>query len=137
VTRILLDTNAYAAFKRGHPEAGAVVQNADVVALTPVILGELLGGFAAGARERKNREELAAFLSSPRVWVAPLDAVTAEHYATTYAALRAAGTPVPTNDLWIAASALQHGLRLFTFDGHFQRVPGLISGATLAELTVP
>jgi predicted nucleic acid-binding protein len=93
VTRILLDTNAYAAFKRGHPDAGAVIQRADGIALTPVVLGEPLGGFAAGAKERQNRAELSAFLSSPRVWVAPLDGVTAEHYATIYAALRAAGTP--------------------------------------------
>jgi predicted nucleic acid-binding protein len=104
--------------------------------LTPVVLGELLGGFAAGAHERQNRE-LAAFLSSPREWVAPVDGTTAEHYGVVYASLRAAGKPVPTNDMWIAASALQHGLRLFTFDAHFRSVPGLVVGATAAELTRP
>jgi len=134
VTRILLDTNAYAAFKRGHPDAAAVVQRAAVVALTPVVLGELLGGFAAGAREQQNKAELSAFLASPRVWVAPVDGATAEHYATVYAALRAGGTPIPTNDMWIAASAIQHGLRLFTFDAHFGTVPGLVTGTTVAEL---
>ena len=102
MTRILLDTNAYAAFKRGHPDAGARhPTRVDGIALTPVVLGEPLGGFAAGAKERQNRAELSAFLSSPRVWVAPLDGVTAEHCATIYAALRAAGT-LPTNGLWIA-----------------------------------
>ena len=136
MTRILLDTSAYAAFKRGHRDAAAVVQSATVIALTPV-LGELLGGFAAGAREQQNRADLAAFLSSPRVWVAPLDGVTAEHYARIYSALRAAGTPIPTNDMWIAASALQHDLRLFTFDAHFRAIGGLVAGASVAELTVP
>lgn len=134
MTRILIDTNAYAAFKRGHPDATAVIQRAAVVALTPVVLGELLGGFAAGARERQNKSELSAFLASPRVWVAPVDGGTAENYATVYAALRAAGTPIPTNDMWIAASTLQHGLRLFTFDSHFRAVPGLATGMTVAEL---
>jgi len=137
VIRILLDTNAYAAFKRGQAEAVAIIQKADVVALTPVVLGELLGGFAAGAKERQNRAELNAFLSAPRVWVAPVDGVTAERYAQVYAALRAAGTPIPTNDMWIAASALQHGLRLFTFDAHFQAVPGLVVGATVADFASP
>ena len=57
-----------------------------------------------------------------------MDGATAEHYATVYAALRAGGTPIPTNDMWIAASAIQHGLRLFTFDAHFGTVPGLVTG---------
>ena len=77
------------------------------------------------------------FLASPRVWVPPVDGVTAQHYAKAYVDLRAVGTPIPTNDMWMAASAIQHGLRLFTFDAHFRSVPGLVAAATLAELTAP
>ena len=137
MTRVLIDTNAYAAFKRGYPEASAVIQSASLIAVTPIVLGELLGGFAAGSREQQNRSDLSDFLSATRVWTAPVDGTTAEHYAKIYATLRAAGMPIPTNDMWIAASAIQHDLRLFTLDAHFRAIAGLHAGATLAELTTP
>jgi predicted nucleic acid-binding protein len=137
VIPILLDTNAYAAFKRGLPDAVAIFQQAPTIALSPVIVGELLGGFAAGAKEQANRAELTAFLSAPRVWVVPVDRETAEHYAGVYAALRKTGTPIPTNDMWIAATALQHKLRLFTYDNHFRSVPGLVIGSTVGEFVSP
>lgn len=134
---ILIDTNAYAAFKRGVPEAISVVQQVPSIAFNAVVLGELMGGFAAGAKEQQNRPDLDAFLASPRVRVVVLDRWTAQHYAAVYAALRRAGRPIPTNDMWIAASAIQHGLRLFTFDDHFRYVPGLVVGRSAPELTGP
>ena len=131
---ILLDTNAYAAFNRGDPEAVSVVQRAPLIAVNAVVLGEMLGGFVSGSREDENRRDLERFLGSPRVALLPLDRHTAEHYATVYSALKKAATPIPTNDIWIAASAIQHGLALFTYDRHFRVVPGLQAGETVADL---
>ena len=131
---ILLDTNAYAAFKQGNAEAISILQQAPGIALNSVVLGELLSGFAFGSREDINRRELAQFLDSQRVVVLPIDRRTSDHYAIIYLALKKAATPIPTNDMWIAASALQHNLLLYTFDQHFQVVPGLRIGSSLLEL---
>lgn len=127
ITRILLDTSAYSAHARGNAEIKAVLQEVDEVYLTPVILGELLSGFAGGRHESRNRDELRRFRQSPRVIVIPIDDETAERYAVILHALRKAGTPIPTNDLWIAASAMQYGLKIVTLDAHFQQIPHTIS----------
>ena len=131
---ILLDTNAYAAFKRGDGEAVAILQQAPMIGLNAVVLGELLAGFAAGTRTAENRKELAEFLAMQQVRILPVDGVTAEHYATVYVALRGIGRPIPTNDLWVAATALQHRLALFSLDHHFRLVDQLQTGSTLADL---
>jgi tRNA(fMet)-specific endonuclease VapC len=131
---ILIDTNAYVAFKRGDPEAIQIVQRSPAIALSATILGELLGGFALGSREEANRQELARFLDSSRVAVLPLDRHTAEHYASVYLALRRIAAPIPTNDMWIAASAIQHRLAVFSYDRHLRLVTGLQVGDTLADL---
>jgi predicted nucleic acid-binding protein len=119
MSRALLDTSAYSAFKRGHPEVVASQRRPSAVLLPMIVLGELLAGFAAGQRSRRNRDELDAFRSSPRVAVVPLGETTAECYAAIHVALRRAGTPVATNDLWIAASAMEHGAELLTLDRAF------------------
>jgi predicted nucleic acid-binding protein len=134
VKPILLDTNAYAAFKRGDPEAVAIVQQAPAMALNTIVLGELFGGFALGSREEENRRELVQFLSSTRVVVLPLDRITAEHYAAVFSALKKIADPIPTNDIWIAASTIQHGFALFTYDRHFRVLTGLRIGSSLVEL---
>ncbi len=126
--RILVDTNAYAAFKRGQPEAVDILREAEFVGISAVVLGELLSGFASGRREAQNRHELKLFLDSPRVRLLPVDENTAEFYARTYLHLRRKGTPIPSNDLWLAATALQHGAAIFTYDRHFQVVDGVIAG---------
>lgn len=122
--RYLVDTSAYSAFKRGHAGALDAIQRASRSAVTPIVLGELSSGFLSGAERMraKNRRELELFLSSPRVDVLPLDAETAETYAVIHQALRARATPIPTNDLWIAASAMQHGFAVLTADHHFRKV---------------
>jgi tRNA(fMet)-specific endonuclease VapC len=130
---ILLDTNAYTAFMLGAAEVIEVIAHADRLFLTPIVLGELLGGFAAGTREPKNRAELARFLDSPRVEVLGVTAQTADSYALVYAGLRRKGQPIPTNDLWIAASALEHGAALLTRDAHFSHIDGLRSGQRLDD----
>lgn len=130
---ILLDTNAYAAFKRGDEQIVAVLQHAPSIIVCVTVLGELLGGFAAGQRESANRSELTQFINTPRVMLVPSTAATADLYALVYAALRRKGQPIPTNDLWIAASSLEHGAALLTFDAHFQSIDGLRAGTRLDD----
>ncbi|GAB4249696.1 MAG: type II toxin-antitoxin system VapC family toxin [Thermoleophilia bacterium] len=122
---ILLDTNAYVAFKGGDPAVLEVIRLADEVHVRTVVLGELLAGFALGTREAANRCELSAFLDSPRVTVLSVNEETASFYAAIFGRLRAKARPIPTNDLWLAATALQHGCPLATYDAHFEAVDGL------------
>jgi predicted nucleic acid-binding protein len=124
---VLLDTSAYAAFMRGHPETVRIVREVEEIHLSSVVLGEMLAGFMSGTRNARNRAELARFLESPRVNLIDVDEETAERYAVIFTSLKQAGTPVPTNDLWIAASAMQHGLRLLTLDTHFQKIPQILA----------
>ena len=121
--RICLDTSAYSAFKRGHEGALDAIQRAEEIVLPTVVLGEVFAGFRLGERDRENREELDRFLESPRVRIAPVDEETGRRYAQIVVFLRREGTPIPTNDVWIAASAMQHGLRVLTTDAHFARLP--------------
>jgi predicted nucleic acid-binding protein len=130
---IALDTNAYAAFKRGDADIVAVLQHAPSIIVCVTVLGELLGGFAVGQRESVNRGELAQFINTPRVKVVPGTVATADLYALVYAALRRKGQPIPTNDLWIAASSLEHGAALLSFDAHFRNIDGLRVGTRLAD----
>lgn len=125
---LALDTNAYTAFKRGDANVLATLRQTDRILISVTVLGELLAGFAAGNREAENREELSRFLASPRVEQSPTTAATADLYALVYVALRRRGTPIPTNDLWIAASALEHGAMLLSFDAHFAQIDGLHVG---------
>jgi predicted nucleic acid-binding protein len=133
VRPILIDTNAYSAFMLGDAAVVEVVAHAERICLSSIVLGELLGGFAAGTREAKNRGELARFLDSPRVEVVPVTARTADSYALVYSGLRRKGRPIPTNDLWIAASALEHGAALLSRDAHFGQIEGLRCGRQLED----
>lgn len=124
--RVMLDTSAYSALLRGHGEIKQAIQEAGEIFLNPVVLGELLAGFAMGGKDKRNRNILKEFLSSPRVELVTLDEETSERYAAIIAYLRARSTPIPTNDLWIAATAMQYGLKLLTTDTHYQKVPQII-----------
>ena len=130
---ILVDTNAYTAFMRGDQEIVEVIAHTDQLYLSSTVLGELLAGFAAGTREVRNRAELARFLESPRVGILNVTAETADSYALVYASLRRKGQPIPTNDLWIAASALEHGTALLSLDAHFAQVDGLRLGRQIGD----
>ena len=131
VRDILLDTNAYAAFKRGLPEVVEVMAHAPRIGSKSLVLGELLSGFAVGTRAAENRQELEQFLASERVHQLVIDAATAAQYAGVYRDLRRRGRPMPTNDMWIAASALQHGCAVCSDDGPFHEVSGLHVGMQL------
>lgn len=131
---VMLDTNAYTAFKLGHADALEVIQRAPSLTLSSIVIGELLAGFAVGSREAQNRAELQQFLTSPRVSIRSIDDHTAQYYARVYRSLKQKGRPIPTNDMWIAASALQAGGALFSFDGHFQHIDNLFVIANAADL---
>ena len=126
MTRLLLDTSGYSAFMRGHSEVEGALREADEICFNPVILGEFLAGFVRGRRRKKNESELKTFLESPRVKVLDVNAETAQRYAVILNSLWKAGTPIPTNDIWIAAIAMQHGLHLLTTDAHYQKVSQII-----------
>jgi len=125
--RFLLDTSAYSLMKRGHPGAAEAVRSAEFIGVTAIVLGELLSGFATGQREARNRQELTAFLDSPRVQLLPMGFETAERFALIQRVLRDSGKPIPTNDMWIAASAMEHGLRLVTADVHYKAIPMILA----------
>ena len=126
VSRLLVDTSAYAAFFRDQPGVKTAVQEASEVFLSPIVLGELRSGFLKGGRPAENERQLGEFLASPRCRVPVIDDETAHRYAVIHDFLRRQGTPVSPNDLWIAASAAEHGLTVITLDGAFDRIPQVL-----------
>ncbi len=123
---LLIDTNIYTYALKGDPEVVSVLQQAHEIGISAVSIGELLSGFKGGKKEQENRRELEEFMDSPRVLVHGIDEGTAEFYAEVLHNLKKKGKPIPTNDIWIAALAFQHGLALFSKDQHFKEVPGLL-----------
>ena len=126
MSRLLLDTSAYSAMRRGDRRLLEPIREAAEICLSAVVVGELVYGFVGGRLEAPNRGQLREFLESDRVRVVAVDEETAERYAVIRDFLRRKGTPIPTNDLWIAASAAQHGLKLLSLDGHFKEVPQIL-----------
>lgn len=133
---ILIDTNAYVAFKRGDASILEIIQYAETLAISPIVLGELLSGFECGNRIKKNREELQQFLQSSRVRLFAITSDTSNFYSQIYASLRNKGKPIPTNDIWIAAQALENGCVLCSYDKHFESIENLISGTSLSKMTI-
>ena len=123
---VALDTNAYRDFMRGVAERVGLVRTVPAIVLPLIVLAELRAGFAAGNRESANAANLQRFLASPRVSVLAPDEQTTHHYARLHRQLRRDGRPIPTNDLWIAALAVQHDLVLCTADRHFRWIPQLV-----------
>jgi tRNA(fMet)-specific endonuclease VapC len=107
---LIFDTNAYVEVAKGNAAALQKLRRATIVHLTFVSLAELRAGFACGAKTQQNEKNLQRFLAAKRVNVLYADSATSLFYARIYARLRQNATPIPTNDLWIAALALQHGL---------------------------
>lgn len=124
--RITLDTNAYVALCKGVVDTARIVATAESVFLPFVVLGELRAGFAFGRKSAENEGVLRRFLMKPGVGALYADEQTTHHYAAVFRQLRAQGTPIPTNDMWVAALALQHNLALHARDKHFDSLPQLI-----------
>ena len=92
------------------------------VGVATVVLGELRYGFLTSRKTTENEAQLGRFLAHPIVEVLPVDNEISQIYAEIFTTLRHAGTPVPTNDVWIAAVATRHGAAVLTYDAHFQRI---------------
>lgn len=123
--KLLLDTNAYSELKRGHAEVADLVRGAQAVVFSIVVVGELLHGFRLGSRWARNLRELEAFLAHDRVELVPVTRVTADRFGRIAAGLQRRGTPIPTNDIWIAAHVMETGAELVSFDQHFEHVDGI------------
>ena len=123
--RVLLDSNAYSRLMRGDEPTAAVVRDATEVLMSAVVIGELLYGFRHGSRFDRNATDLRSFLDNPYVSFVPVGPVTADRYSRIAAALRARGNPIPTNDVWIAAHAMETGADLVSADRHFEAVDGI------------
>lgn len=124
--KVLIDTNIYSFAMKGDVDVVNALRRIDMIGFSAISIGELFSGFKGGSSETRNREELNLFLDSPRVVVHPIDEGTAEFYASILNNLKMAGTPIPTNDIWIAAIAFQYGYQLLSKDRHFSLIPGLV-----------
>ena len=122
MSRLMVDTSAYSALTRNHPEIRRAVEASAEIHVSPVVLGELHFGFRHGDRQSANEGDLRRFLDSPGVTIADIGAETALCYAEIRSFLQQLGTPIPSNDMWIAAGAMEHGLRVITTDVHFRRI---------------
>lgn len=122
---LALDTNRYTDLCRGDAQVVEAVEAAEAVWLPFIVIGELRAGFAVGREGPRNEAGLRRFLLKPGVRVLYADEQTTYHYATVYRQLRKQGTPIPTNDMWIAALVLQHSLALYDRDRHFDALPQL------------
>lgn len=124
--RLALDTNRYTDLCRGDTAVVDAVARAVEVWLPFIVLGELRAGFAVGTQGPRNDAVLRRLLLKPGVGILYADEQTTHHYATVYRQLRRQGTPIPTNDMWIAALVLQHSLALYDRDTHFNALPQLM-----------
>ena len=123
--RLALDANRYTDLCRGDPAVARAVSEAPEVFLPFIVLAELRAGFAAGNRSADNERMLSQFLALPDVSILYADDATTHQYASVYLQLRRQGTPIPVNDIWIAALVLQHNLVLYTRDRHFDQLSQL------------
>ncbi len=121
--RVVIDTNRYRDFCDGKDDAVAIVRKSSEIHIPLIVVAELRSGFACGNKGPENEQILSRFLNKERVKLLSADEGTTFIYANLFRQLRTQGTPIPTNDLWIAALTIQHGLLLFSRDTHFNRLP--------------
>lgn len=121
--RLLLDTNAIIALQRNAPGMVALVQGQAEIYVSSIAIGELFFGAYKSARSETNRETVRTFAAGRAVL--SVDTHTGDFYGLIKQALRAKGRPIPENDIWIAAHALQYDCTLVTDDAHFTEIDGL------------
>ena len=124
--KLLLDTSAYVGFKRNIPDVVGIIVGAEWILFSPVVLGELMFGFRNGTRFKENMNELNEFLQHDVVELAQIGKTTSDRYSRIAAQLKRKGTPIPSNDIWIAAQTMEHGAELITSDQHFEKIDGLV-----------
>ena len=120
---LLVDTNRYRDYVGGDKQVLEQLRRCECVAICFITLAELRSGFLLGSQSRENERNLTGFLQKPQVDVVFADETTPHHYARLVFQLRRQGTPISTNDIWIAASAIQYDLTLYSRDVHFNHVP--------------
>ncbi len=120
MSRLCIDTSAYSHFKLGEAEIVDILDSADWLGVPSIVLGELWTGFLQGRQPKRNEAELREFLANPVVEILKVDQEVARIYGEIVTELRRAGTPIPTNDIWIAAIAARAGAPVLTYDHHFQ-----------------
>jgi tRNA(fMet)-specific endonuclease VapC len=124
--KILLDTSAYVGFKRNLDQIVEIVLKAERILFSPIVLGELMFGFRNGTKCKENMSDLNEFLQHEVVQLIPINEITSDRYSRIATQLRSAGTPIPTNDIWVAAQTMEHGAELITSDTHFEKISGLV-----------
>ena len=124
--KILLDTSAYVGFKRNVTDVVEAIVKSELILFSPVVLGELMFGFRSGTRFKENMQDLDMFLSHEVVELLQIGKITSDRYSRIAAQLKRQGTPIPTNDIWIAAQTMEHGAELITSDQHFEKINGLV-----------
>ena len=122
----MLDTSAYVGFKRNTAEAVEIIVKSELIVFSPVVVGELMFGFRNGTRFKENMDDLDRFLKHEAVDLIPIGKITSDRYSRIAAKLKQQGTPIPTNDIWIAAQAMEQGAELITSDRHFDKISGLV-----------
>ena len=124
--RVALDTNRLTDLFRGDSALAGQLEGCDEIWIPFIVLGEIKAGFYGGTGHRRNEILLNKLLAKPTVGILLPARETTEQYGRLFVQLKKAGTPVPDNDLWIAALTLEHDLTLITRDKHFQKVPQLL-----------
>jgi tRNA(fMet)-specific endonuclease VapC len=124
--KLLLDTNAYVAMMKGHAGVAGRVRRAEQIFMSAIVAGELVFGFRNGFRYEKNIGELDRFLENRFVEFLPVSYTTADRFGRIAVSLRRKGSPMPSNDIWIAAHAIESGAELLSFDRHFENIEGLV-----------
>lgn len=124
--KILLDTNAYVGFKRNVVEMVDFIVSAESIVFSPIVLGELMFGFRNGTRFKENMEDLNSFLDHEVVELVQIGKITSDRYSRIAEQLKRQGTPIPTNDIWIAAQTIEHGAELISSDKHFEKISSLV-----------
>jgi predicted nucleic acid-binding protein len=124
--RLALDTNRYSDFWAGVADVVRTLELAEQIYVPFAVVAELRSGFLNGTRAAENERALQTFLRKPGISMLLADDLTTIHYASISHQLRIQGTPIPINDVWIAAIAMQHGLTLYARDKHFDHIPQLV-----------
>jgi tRNA(fMet)-specific endonuclease VapC len=124
--KIILDTSAYVGFKRNSVEIVETIVQADRILFSPIVLGELFFGFRNGARFKENMEALKRFLDHEAVELVQIGKITSDRYSRIALQLKQQETPIPTNDIWIAAQTMELGAELITSDEYFEKINGLV-----------
>ena len=124
--KLCLDTNAYSRLMQKHSGVSQMIEQAEYVYVSSIVLGELYAGFRMGSRYEQNCYELEEFLSLPGIEIIDIDKSIAHRYGILIKQLKKAGTPIPVNDIWIAATALDTGSLVVSYDSHFDMVQGIV-----------